>query len=242
MTVKLKERRQGNSKKISILAVTYKGQYKTPDGKVKLIRSEKSLGMYLYHKPKTSVEREHNKVTRQRAEKVRFLMESDLQDSHYGFTKNNTYKDTNFLDYYSNISEAKRDSPSYGVWQSSLSVFRSFAGADITFGEITERFCERFLSFLCSKNSHRGCKLSSSTIRHHFYRFSYVVNRALSDRIITENPLLKIKRLKVRDTEPIYLTLNELQSLVNTTCSNLELKCAFIFSCLTGCVGLIFIN
>jgi len=43
-----------------------------------------------------------------------------------------------------------------------------------------------------------------------------------------------MERLKVNKPEIVFLTLDELKSLVNTSCDNEKLKRAFIFSCLTG--------
>jgi hypothetical protein len=43
-------------------------------------------------------------------------MESELQDIRFGFQTTSNHKDTNFLEYYCNISEKKKNSPGYGVW------------------------------------------------------------------------------------------------------------------------------
>ena len=56
----------------------------------------------------------------------------------------------------------------------------------------------------------------------------------MDDKIISENPLQKIKSLKAKKPKVIYLTLDEVKLLSATDCKDTELKRAFIFSCLTG--------
>jgi len=61
-----------------------------------------------------------------------------------------------------------------------------------------------------------------------------VIKCAIKNKIIKEDPTVNIKQLKTNKSEPIYLTLEELQKLIQTDCNQPTLKRAFIFSCLTG--------
>ena len=157
-----------------------------------------------------------------------------MHTNRYGFQTNTDYKDSNFYAYFSIQVEKKKDMPVYRSYQIALKTFKDFAGVDITFAEITEGFCEKYLQHLKTKPTPKGTVLSKSTVNLYFHFFSASIFQAVKEKIITENPLLLMERLKVEKSEIIFLTLDELKSLVNTSCDNEKLKRAFIFSCLTG--------
>ena len=123
--------------------------------------------------------------------------------------------------------------PVYNYWISSYNLFKKFSGSSVSCIDITENYCNRYLQYLKTTITNRGKCLDNSSINHYFSKFSSVVKDAVRDKLISANPLDKIKYLKVKSSEPIYLTFSELQSLVNTDCKHLELKRAFIFSCLS---------
>jgi integrase len=124
--------------------------------------------------------------------------------------------------------------PSYDFYKRPLVAFKKFAGTDVTFAEVTESFCEKYLQFLQSKPNRQGSTLSKSTVNSYFRFFSATILQAIKEKIITENPLNSVVRLKTPKPEIVFLTLEELKQLVATDCKNLRLKRAFIFSCLTG--------
>jgi len=122
----------------------------------------------------------------------------------------------------------------YRSYKIALKTFKDFAGVDTTFAEITEGFCEKYLQYLKTKITPKGTVLSKSTVNHYFHFFSATIFQAVKEKIITENPLLLMERLKVEEPEIVFLTLDELKQLVNTEIKYTELRRAFIFSCLTG--------
>jgi integrase len=63
---------------------------------------------------------------------------------------------------------------------------------------------------------------------------SSVINSAVKENIMSHNPCRAVKLPKVEEKEKIFLTLKELKLLVKTDCRHIELKRAFLFSCLTG--------
>jgi integrase len=90
------------------------------------------------------------------------------------------------------------------------------------------------LQHLKTKLTSKGVLLSKSTVKHYFRFFASVVYQAVKEKVIIENPLLLIERLKVEEPEIVFLTLDELKLLAKTDCKFPLLKRAFIFSCLTG--------
>jgi len=155
-----------------------------------------------------------------------------LHSNRYGFQTNPDYKDSNFY-FFSNRVE-KKGMSIYSSYKQAHKSFKDFAEVDITFAEITEGFCEKFLQYLKTKITPKGTVLSKSTFNHYFHFFSATIFQAMKEKIITENPLLLMERLKVEEPEIVFLTLDELKQLVKIEIKYTELRRAFIFSCLTG--------
>ena len=235
-TVKLRKRKQTKNGRISLYLEIYKGRITTADGKIKYLREYNFLKLFLIDKPKCDADKEHNKKTERLAKDIRNKKEYELNTGRLlGVPQTSDYKDSNFCDYfYDNLKRKHGAKSNFKDLEGIYNTFTDFAGADITFAEITEKFCERYLEYLQNKTNKSGSQLANVTINHYFHYFSTTIKQALSDKIITENPLLKIKPLKTKKVKKNFLELDDLKKLVNTDCSNLELKRAFIFSCLTG--------
>lgn len=60
------------------------------------------------------------------------------------------------------------------------------------------------------------------------------MRNAVEESLISNDILSKVKSFTQESNDKVYLTAEELQKLVDTDCKFLELKRAFIFSCLTG--------
>lgn len=68
-------------------------------------------------------------------------------------------------------------------------------------------------------------------------KFEAVLNSAVSDEIINQNPFRLIKsenKPKLHKTEIVYLPLDEIAKLENTECPSPNVKQAFLFCCFTG--------
>jgi len=108
-------------------------------------------------------------------------------------------KDTNFYDYFSNHCESKKDMPVYVTYQQSVRVFKDFVGVDINFSSIDEKFCNKYLYYLQRKKNSRGGLLKKSLVNQYFQHFSSAVKQGLKEKIITNNPLVRIKSLKTQE-------------------------------------------
>ena len=230
MTIHLRKRKQRKTGKTSLYLEIYKGKTIQPDGKIKYIRDYEFLNMYLIDKPKSISDKTHNKNILQMAENIKNQRELELYSGRYGFNTETNFKDTNFYEYFYNFLINKDDRKN----KIAIKHFRDFAGEHISFAEITEDFCNKYLNYLQSIKSYKGTPLNKSTVNGYFHKFSFVIRNALKDKVITENPLIRISLLKTKKPKIIYLTSDELKLLVKTNCKHTEIKRAFIFSCLTG--------
>ena len=233
MTIHLRKRKQRKNGKISLFLEIYKGTITNPDGKVKFLRDYKYLNLYLVDNPKTEADKQANKKILQLANAIKSKTEVELHTNRNGL-QSNTYKNTNFSEYFYNFVEKKQNSSTYINYKGLYNVFTKFAGDNISFEELSENFCNRFLNYLQTKQSLRHHNLLGSTVKSYWFMFGSVIRYAIKEKIITENPLSLIKSFKTSKAKIVYLTLSELKSLVLADCRHSEIKRAFLFSCLTG--------
>lgn len=234
MTITLRKVKQKKSNKISLYLDIYKGTTLDKNGNKKIIREYKFLNLYLVDNPKTDSDKLHNKQILQLAKNIKNQKELELQTDNYGFSKKNNSKDTNFFEYFCNLTEIRKNTSCYKLWKCTQNELLTFSNENVTFAEITEDFCKKFINYLENKPSRSGGKLKNGYINDHYHRLSMALKQAVEDKIISENPLQKIKLLKEKKAEKVYLTLEELRCLAKTECRYKELKRAFLFSCLTG--------
>jgi integrase/recombinase XerD len=235
MKLHLRQRKQTKDGSISLFLEIYKGTTTTPDGKVKNLRDYEYLNLYLIDKPKTQNDKQKNKETLELAEKIRNQRQSDIDNGLYGFT-NTSKQSTNFIDYFTNQMEKRKQSEgNYGNWDSTLKHLIRFAGTKVSFREIDQTFCENFRDYL--KNTAKkssGQPLSSSSVSSYFNKFRACLKKAVKEKIILSNPATDVTNPKVIENKREYLTFDELKAIVKAECRYDVLKRAFIFSCLTG--------
>jgi len=235
MKVHLRQRKQTKSGSISLFLEIYKGTTTTAEGKVKNLRNYEYLNLYLIDKPKTPIDKQHNKEILNLAKSVKAKRELEIKNGLYGFSDEFKQK-TNFIQFFKDIMEKRKESlGNYGNWDSTYKHLIKFRGDKIIFKEIDEVFCENFRDYLkdtaIKKN---GQRLSSSSVSSYFNKFRACLNEAVRKKIILSNPSSNIKISKPVESQREYLTLDELKSIVKAECRYPVLKRAFLFSCLTG--------
>ena len=128
MQIHLRQRKQTkDGGKISLYLEIYKGTTKTPDGKTKGLRDYKYLDLYLIDKPRTPIDKQHNKDTLKLAESIKAKTELEIKNGQYGFASE-FKKTTNFIDYFKRLKEKRMESRgNYGNWDSTLKHLINFA-------------------------------------------------------------------------------------------------------------------
>lgn len=235
MKVHLRTRKQSKSGKISYFLEIYKGTTTLPDGKVKILRDYEYLNLYLIDKPKSPIDKQHNKDIEELAKGIKAKRELEIKNGLYGF-KNEFKQNTNFIEYFKAQTEKRKDSlGNYGNWDSVLKHLIKFAGTKVSFREIDHNFCENFKDYL--KNTAKktsGQPLSSASVSSYFTKLRACLKEAVKKQIILSNPASDVSTPRVIENKREYLTLDELKAIVKAECRYDVLKRAFIFSCLTG--------
>lgn len=189
------------------------------------------LKLYIYEKPKTETEREHNKETKILGETLRSQRQLEIQSGYYGFlTAHNSKK--NFIAFFEDFTETKRATTSKSNYESYVSIgnyVKAFAGENCTFANVDEHFCLSFKDFLLIQE-----RISGNTASSYFDKFKYVIREAYKQKMLRENPAENIKSIKTIAPKREFLTFDELRSLAGTAFHYEDLRRACLFAALTG--------
>ena len=199
-------------------------------------REYEFLNLFLYEKPTTQIERDHNKQTKQLAESIVAKRRLDAQSSHHGFVSSVKSK-IGFLAFFKSVVDKKFDSTgNHGNWKSTYEHLLKYCdGKDVWLENVDERFLEGFKTHLLSCRTRKGksaMKLHANSILSYFSKVRAAMKEAFQQRLIKENPVARLKPMKAADTHREFLTLEELNALAQTPCDPPILKQAFLFSAL----------
>ncbi len=235
MKIHLRQRKQSKNGQISLYLEFYKGTTNTPDGKTKAQRHYEYLDLFLIDKPKNPFDKQHNKETLALAKNIKAKRELEAKNGQYGFSSE-FKKNTNFIEYFNKeLDKRKSGKGNYANWTSTLKHLTNFTGYNITFREIDEKFCERFVEYLSRESkTTTNNNLSTASVQSYFNKFRACLKAAVKEKIILHNTAIDVKTPKVVSEKRAYLTLDELKKVVKADCRYDILKRAFIFSCLTG--------
>ena len=126
-------------------------------------RDYEFLKLYVFDKPKTNIEKEHNKETMQLAEAIKAQKVLDTQSMAHGFVSSVRSK-VGFLAYFKKLTDKKFDSTgNHGNWLSTYRHLIDFLhGKDIPLERVDDRFLESFKEYLLTcktRKSNREIKL-----------------------------------------------------------------------------------
>ena len=235
MEIKIRQKPQRSTGKISLVLEYYYGYTRDDEGRIKHRRKFETLEYYLYTDPKNKLERDHNKVNLEMAEKVKAKRLLAEQNEQYGFAVKYKIR-TNLVEYIKGLIEQRKESPgNWGNWDSALKHLVAYAGTNTTFEMVDKKFVEGFKTYLAKQaKTKSNTALSTNSQSSYFLKLKAALNQAVEDGIIPHSPAMSVKPAHVEDVHREYLTFDELQRLAKTECPYPVLKDAFLFSCLTG--------
>ena len=233
MKVTLREKRVSNGKK-SLYLDYYPPILKPETGKQ---TRREFLNLFLYEKPKNEIERRHNKDTKLLAENVCAKRQLELQAGNYGFLTK-SQKTADFLKYFQKIVDKRSTSKTTGLkWNNTYLHFFDYAGGVCTFERLTPKFVEGFRDYLltCKSRISENKLLAQNTASAYFQNFCAVLNHAIDDRFLLENPARSVAKIKTIDANREYLSIEELQKLAQIVVRMPDvLRRAALFAGLTG--------
>lgn len=199
------------------------------------IRKVEYLRLYLDETNPSKEQKELNKKTLQLAESIKAQRQIEIQNGAFGF-RDTEKLNASFLAYFEILANKRFDSQgNYGNWDSTLKHLKNFAPNGITFGQLDVQLVQDFREYLDKgKITKGGAKLSQNSKHSYFAKFKAAIKQAYKDEYLLTNPAERVDGIKEGEPEREFLTLEELQSVVDVDCDIPILKTAFIFSCLTG--------
>ena len=145
----------------------------------------------------------------------------------------------NFIKFFEAVIKKRHKNSSSSIiinWERSIEFLKEFAGETIVFSQIDFKFYEDFKSFLLTakRGGNKDGILSQNTASTYFSVFKAALKQAFIDGYFITDISAKIKSIPSQETRREYLTIEELNILVETPCENDVLKRAALFSALTG--------
>jgi integrase len=199
------------------------------------------LGLYIFEKPKTPTDKQHNTETLQIGESIRQKRENFLNkpEIYSEYEKEQLRKkelgEQCFIEYFRKLAN-KRKASNHDNWVSALNYIEAFTNGKLKFADLNERFLEDFKEYLLTTKSKRSYKttLSQNSAVSYFNKVKAALKQAYKDGLLQTDLNAKVSPIKAAETRREYLTIEELNKLVKTPCNNELLKRAALFSALTG--------
>jgi integrase len=192
---------------------------------------------------RTTTDKEQNRQMLEKAVKIKAQRIDEITDSENGFTNMGLKQKAKFIDYLQKLADEKRalSKNKRGIHQTYESLIKhltTYRGDSFTFKHVTKDFCIGFIEYLqTAKNGTYNGLLSQATQHNYIQAMSTALNNAVTDGIISINPINQLKRHerpKKPDSTREYLTIDEMKQLEKTECIKPLVKQAFLFSCFTG--------
>jgi integrase len=199
------------------------------------------LGLYVFDKNKTPLDKQHNKETLQLAEQIRQQRENNLNKPEI-YTEAEKYQlkikelgQQNFIEYFYKLAQKRSDS-NHDNWMSAYKYLESFSNGILSFSDLNLKFCNDFKEYLLTTKSNKSktATLSQNSAVSYFNKFKATLKQAFKDEIIQVDLNGKVESIKQAETHRNFLTIEELNQLAKTECDNPLLKRVALFSALTG--------
>lgn len=199
------------------------------------------LGLYVYEKPKTPTEKQHNTETVKIADSIRQKRENFLNKpeiySQYEKERLRIKEqgEKNFVEYFRKLAN-KRKASNHDNWISALNYLEKFTGGVLRFADLNESILEDFKEYLLTTKGNKNTKttLSQNSAVSYFNKIKATLKQAYKEGILQTDINGKVEPIKAQETRREYLTIEELNKLAKTPCNNELLKRTALFSALTG--------
>ena len=145
-----------------------------------------------------------------------------------------------FIAYFKKIANERFDKTSeqnYNTWTRVCDLVKGFAGnKPLLFGDINLQLIEKFRQYLLKApmGADKKGTISKNTASSYFGIFKAALKQAFIDGYFTVDIAAKVKGIQGQESRREHLTLEELNQLAATPCSNPVIKRAALFSALTG--------
>lgn len=184
-------------------------------------RRREALGLLLVG------DRIQDKITLDRAKAIRAQRENDMLNQKFGSATDPRPASPLLADY---VIQMQRNAGAAmkASMRAALTYFEESVGKNRTLASITRPDLQHFRDDLLGTKD-----IGPRTCAIYLARIRSIFAAAVRDGIILSSPALGIS-VKVEETLPTFLTLDELRTIDRTECSHPNIKAGFLFSAFTG--------
>lgn len=193
------------------------------------------LKMYVFVKPRSEEQKEHNKLTRDIARTVCAKRQIEIQNQNFDFLcKDNSNE--SFLNFMRQLVDKREESgTNFQTWKSAYLFLYRFSEGHLAFKQVTEKFCKNFKEYLLETNCLKSPKkLKQNSAVAYFNIFKLAVGLAYDEKYFKDNPARRVKSIPAAETSREFLVFEELQAMAKAECEDKILKKAAFFSAFTG--------
>ena len=196
------------------------------------VRSYEYLRLYIKEGPRTAVERATNRETLALAEKARALQEVELNSNAFGIIPAHKSK-VNLHDFIKQYiakytkADKRMVNGSYVRFVEFLNQHHPNLSKTLQANQLTKPLLEEYKDYLLANGVGEGP-------RSYFKRFKKILNAAVAEKILPENPANGVVCRADEGLKKQILSLDEIQRLAQAKCGNNEVKRAFLFCCYSG--------
>ncbi len=192
------------------------------------------LELYTYRRPKTELEKRHNKETLELATHICANTQLEVQNRRFAYVPNSKL-DSNFLLFFEALMN-KRKGSTLENWKNAIVYFKDFAGEFVSFRQINETFCEEYADYLKQAPALGRWKrpIKRNTQVSYFVKFTYSLKQAFKKKYLYEDIAEMIDGISPAETHREFLFQDELQRLADTPCASEDIRRASLVAALTG--------
>ena len=198
--------------------------------KKRMVRHE-TLYLYVYDRPETLADRQHNDEMMELARQIRTKRMIDISSAYYGITKKAALIKGDFLQYFEERCMLKNN-----TYHSVFKHFYQFCNGYCTFEQLSVTMCEQFRHYLLHAAQSKTTRkpLSKTTASSYYDMFLYILKIAYNDNAISSNLAECVSGIRAEGTIKTSLNYEELDRLFKTPCKYEVLRRASIFAVLSG--------
>ncbi|RLJ75080.1 site-specific integrase [Pedobacter alluvionis] len=203
-----------------------------PNPKTGKMQRKYYLKIFIYGRPRTELERDHNKETLSLGEHLRAKRQLDVQNRRFDFLSESKLK-SNFIDFFKDEAAKRAGSAN---WRMSVNYFKEFVGEEFPFTHLNETFCEEYADFLLSSPGigRAKRKIKTNTAVSYFAKFKSTLKEAYKKRFLPVDLGRIVDSITPEDTHREFLFMHELEKLATSPCDLPVVKKAGLFSAMTG--------
>ena len=200
----------------------------------------------LYLLPETSkANREQNKVTLQSAKAIQAqrLIERANGKANIKTAKKAKFSLVDYMHYFAERKAEYGQSASRAETIGKVIKYVESYNGGVMLSDVDKDYCKGFIKYLSTAQGFRSTK-NPKTISKHTASVYYsvlvaVLNQAVREELIESNPTSRVSAEERKVITPkghtiAYLSLDELQRMIETKFGNENVKQAFLFACYTG--------